>query len=76
MSIYKSKTVSEFKKNFAEDLKKAASGLTNNEELQVCINLFIAPATLARYTGGNPVDVRRLELAEKILAEIKKIKTA
>jgi hypothetical protein len=70
------KPVSLYKYQFSEDLKKAAAGLTNNEELQVCINLSIAPATLARYTGGNPVDVRRLELAEKILAEIKKIKTA
>ena len=64
----------EIKQRWADDLKKAAEGITNKDKLQVCINIDINPATFDRYTSGNYIEVRRLELADALSKEIKKVR--
>lgn len=64
------------KKLWATQLKEAVAGISNKDKLQVCINLDINPATFDRYTGGNHIEVRRLELADPLLQEIKNVRAA
>ena len=66
----------EIKTKWAAELKKAAAGIEYNDKLQVCINQNISTATFDRYTGGNYLEVRRLELADPLLQEIKKVRAA
>lgn len=46
--------------------------LTENKALEVALTLDINWRTVQRYCSGNIKDVRRTELAEKILAELQK----
>ncbi|HEX7906214.1 MAG TPA: hypothetical protein VF487_20210 [Chitinophagaceae bacterium] len=72
--------LAELKSRLTVDLKNAGDKLNQFEKMQLAINLRIALATVIRYTSGEELEVRRLELAESILAEanniIKKTATA
>jgi len=65
--------LAELKSKLTTNLKKAGDQLDQFEKMQLAINLKIALATVIRYTSGEELEVRRLELAESILAEANKI---
>lgn len=57
----------------AKELVELGSCLDQAEKMQLAINLKIALATVVRYMKGDVDEVRKLELAEKIIAEAKKL---
>lgn len=61
------------KQKMASQLAKAAGKLTSSQKLIVAANVDISTKTLERYTSGFAEEVRRMELAERILKEMKDI---
>lgn len=68
------KPILQQKKTMAEKLQKAAAKLETADKLQLALNLKLSPKTVDRYTSGDETEVRRLEVAEQILAGIKSLK--
>lgn len=65
--------LAQLKSKLTTDLKKSGEQIDQFEMMQVAINLKIALATIRRYTSGEELEVRKLDLAESILAEINKV---
>lgn len=68
------KSIEQLKQDMANKLAKAASKLEPSEKLQVCASQNISTKTFDRYTSGECKEVRRMEVAEKLIEAIKKIK--
>lgn len=62
----------ELKYRLAEKLNTLGGALTENEALQIGLALGVSFRTVQRYCSGKVEEVRRIELAEKILAELEK----
>ena len=69
-------SLTELKNQLTQKLAEIGSKLDQHEKMQIAINLKIALATVVRYTGGEASEVRRLELAEQIIAEAEKLTAA
>lgn len=70
------KSIEQLKEEWAKKLVAAASKLDAQQKAQAALNLKISVATLYRYTSGDVKEVRRLELAESILNELKEVAAA
>lgn len=68
------KSVEQTKQEWADKLNKAAGKLDAAQKQQVAVNVGIAYRSFERYTCGKGIEMRRLELAEKILTAMKDIK--
>lgn len=70
--LTKEKTMNsaDLKKKMADKLQKAASKLDSQQKMQHAVSLNISLKTFERYTSGDVLEIRRLELAEKIQAEL------
>lgn len=65
--------VIEFKRLLKNKLSAISENLNSADRMQIAINLKIEWITVKRYMDGRIEDVRRVELAEKILEEAEKI---
>lgn len=65
--------VEELKSKLVSDLYEVGNRLSSQQKMLVAVNLEIALATVKRYMSGNAEEVRKLDLAEQILDEAKKV---
>lgn len=66
--------VTDLKKDLTKELQTLAALLTSKQKLQCAVSAGITPMSLSRYTKGDIEEVRNLELAEKLIGIMKKIK--
>lgn len=71
-----SMSLEQLKNELTQKLSGLGSKLDQYDKMQVAINLKVALKTVERYTSGIATEVRRLELAEKIIAESEKVLAA
>lgn len=66
--------ISAQKQKWASQLKTAAGKLDTAQKQQIVKDLDIARKTFDRYTSGEADEIRNIELAEKLLEAMRKIK--
>lgn len=65
--------VSEFRQGFKTRFEEISPKLERRDRMKIAVELDIALETVNRYIDGKLEDIRRLELAESILATAKEV---
>ena len=65
--------VNQLKNTLSKQLVALSSNLTARQKTMVCLNAEISAVTFARYTKGDLMELRNLELAEDLINKMAKL---